>query len=85
MNNPLEVLLLSLKAMGSQLEQAGTQLRRLRFDGAPDLVASMTDACALSEVVGSLGGAEMAVANARLTLEAHMREVDRRVAQDGRA
>lgn len=86
MNNPLEVLHLSLKGMESQLAQAATQLRRLRFNGdAPDMVASVTDACALSEISGLLGGAEAAIANARLTLTAHMREVDRRVAQDGRA
>ena len=81
----LEVLRLTMQGMVSQLEQASTQLRRARFVGTPSIVDSMTDACALSEVAGLLGGAEAVVRSARMALEAHMREVDRRVAQDGRA
>lgn len=81
----LEVLRLTVQGLVGQLAQTATQLRRARFHGSPDMVSSITDGCALSEVAGQLGGAEAAVRAALGTLEAHMREVDRRVAQDGRA
>lgn len=80
----LDVLRLTVQGLVGQLAQTATQLRRARFHGSPDMVSSITDGCALSEVAGQLGGAEAAVRAALGTLEAHMREVDRRVAQDGR-
>ena len=97
----LNYLRLSVQNMVGQLVQAATQLRRARFDDTrsllnewdrvhglgttPSLVASITDGCALSEVAGLLGGAEASVRAALSALEAHMREVDRRAAADGRA
>ena len=81
----LEVLHYNLADICQQLSQAATQAKKARFHGAPTIVDSMTDACALSEVAGSLEAASSAVRMAEGLLAAHLRELDRRVAQDGRA
>ena len=81
----LDVLLLNLGGIVQQIQQAATQARRARFHGAPDMVSSVTDACSLSEVAGMLDASGAVMSQAVLCLELHQREVDRRVAADGRA
>jgi len=81
----LEVLRLNLRGIVSQIEQASRQVQQHRWQTGDSMVSTMVDAANIGEVAGSLCAGAAAVRLAASALECLQREIDRRVAADGRA
>lgn len=81
----LEVLRINLRGIVQQIEQASRQVQARRFNTGDSLESTMVDAANLGEVAGALTAGSAAVRLAAEALESLQREIDRRVAQDGRA